>query len=46
MVSFRNLSGGIVLMALAMLSLVAVAAASLPAYRAASIHPMSCLRNQ
>jgi putative ABC transport system permease protein len=34
------------LMAVAVLTLVAVAAASLPAYRAASIHPMSCLRNQ
>jgi putative ABC transport system permease protein len=34
------------LMALALLSLVAVGAACLPALRAASVNPMSCLRNE
>jgi putative ABC transport system permease protein len=34
------------LMALAVLSLVAVVAAFLPAFRAASLNPMSCLRNE
>jgi len=36
---------GTFLMALAVLSIVAVGASLLPEFRAASIHPMACLRN-